>query len=314
MRDVRDQRGIARAVLGVALLSLLVVSCSLFTTGSGTVTLSLTDAPVDAADVEGVFITIDSIEYHLNGQWVTDTGFTGPRSFNLLELTGGEVALLSETVFDAGEVSQIRFMLAESEKGAASYDHYIAIDPDGVADGNLDDDTRHELFVPSGEQSGYKATGAFTIPVGGSVQITADFDVRKSVKLTGSGSYTLQPTIRLIVNGQAGSIAGTFTEDAVTTYPDYLILAYEDGSYDAATVDAEYLDAVTSISPEASEDDPSQLEYLLPFLAEGTYDLVIVGVAEDGSCTLIDDSTWTDLVVTSEQTTTQAILLSIDVV
>jgi hypothetical protein len=42
--------------------------------------------------------------------------------------------------------------------------------------------------------------------------VTADFDVRKSiVKAGASGKYILKPTIRLVVDNQAGCIKGDVT-------------------------------------------------------------------------------------------------------
>src|SRR3989339_132287 len=97
-------------VTGIVLVTVLMIGCSMAADDPGTIRLSLTDAPIaDAKDVEGVFITISSIEYNLNGAWIEDTGFEGPQEFNLLDLTGGTVAPLTNTVISAGEVTQIRF-------------------------------------------------------------------------------------------------------------------------------------------------------------------------------------------------------------
>lgn len=162
------------------------MSCSLFTS-KAKVSLSITDAPiVDGEAVEGVYITITGIEYNLNDQWISDTNFTEPKLFNLLELTNGEVAPLSDLIINAGTVSQIRFLLdVEAEDVTSKKSNpgcYIIIDSDGIADGIIDEtDVKYPLFVPSGTQSGFKLTSSFTVPSNGEVEITADFDVRKSV-------------------------------------------------------------------------------------------------------------------------------------
>ena len=177
-------------VTGIVLVTVLMIGCSMAADDPGTIRLSLTDAPIaDAKDVEGVFITISSIEYNLNGAWIEDTGFEGPQEFNLLDLTGGTVAPLTNTVISAGEVTQIRFKLDVQTDGAsprATPGSYIVIDSRGEADGVIDEnDDTYELFVPSGSQTGYKAVGSFTIPSNGEIEITADFDVRKSVVKSG---------------------------------------------------------------------------------------------------------------------------------
>ena len=300
--------------LCAAILVISLAGCSLFSGGSGTLSLSLTDAPIaDAAEVEGVYITIDGISYHTEGGWVDDTSFAGPQTYNLLELTGGTVAPLSDLALEAGTITQIRFLLAATEEGTDPSDDplcYIAIDPDGTADGDSTDDTIYELFVPSGDQTGYKANGPFTVPVNGSVEITADFDVRKSVTKTGEGSYKLKPTIRLIVNAQAGEISGTFTEDTLDGYSTYVIFVYEDGVYDASELSESFSNAVSSATPVDEDESGSYDAYILPFLAEGTYDLVVAGVAGDGSYTLIDDTTYIGISVTAGSATTRPIDLT----
>jgi hypothetical protein len=302
---------------GIVLISIVLLGCSFASEETGTLKLSLTDAPIaDAAAVEGVYITISSIQYNQNDVWIEDTNFEGPQTFNLLDLTGGTVTPLSNTEITAGEISQIRFMLDVQEDGSTEEENpgsYIVIDSTGTANGTADNDVIHELFVPSGEQTGYKATGSFTIPANGEVEITADFDVRKSVVKRGvKDEYILKPTIRLVVNNQAGTIAGSFTEDT-STYSSYIIFAYEDGEY------------ATSEAPDGTEDDTfipfghaissasadlTEGSYTIPFLAAGTYDLIIVGVDEEGVYTVIDETTYSDVAVESELTEVQDITLT----
>jgi hypothetical protein len=308
---------LASAVLLIAFLA----GCSLFTNEKGTLKLNLTDAPIaDAEDVEGVYITIDSIAYHINDQWVEDTSFTEPQKFNLLELTGGEIAPLSNLTLSSGEVTQIRFMLDVTKDGdapSAVPGSYIAIDPDGTADGDASDDDIFTLFVPSGDQTGYKANGPFTVPANGTVEITADFDVRKSVHLTGEGTYILRPTIRLVVNDQAGKIAGGFTDDTTDAYSEYTIFAYESGTYDPeAEQDSEsgeftFPNAVSSAAAADSDGDDSLDSYTIPFLAAGDYDLIIAGVSPEGTYGIVDDLTYTNIEVTADVTTQEDIDLTL---
>ena len=159
--------------------------------GTGTLKLYLSDAPMDAENVTGVYITIEEIQCHRDSRWITCEEFEGHKVYNLLELTGGNCALLGEFTLPAGKYTQIRFMLDIPEKGSrpTSPGCYI----------KFADNSTEPLFVPSGGETGYKAIGQFEVPVNGSVDVTADFDVRKAVVVAGS-SYNLKPTIKLIVN------------------------------------------------------------------------------------------------------------------
>jgi hypothetical protein len=159
--------------------------------GTGTLKLYLSDAPMDTENATGVYITINEIQYHRDGQWITCEEFESSKTYNLLELTGGNSILLGEFTLPAGNYTQIRFILDIPQKGShpTSPGCYI----------KFADNSTKPLFVPSGGETGYKAIGYFEVPVNGSVDVTADFDVRKAVVVAGS-SYILKPTIKLIVN------------------------------------------------------------------------------------------------------------------
>jgi hypothetical protein len=161
------------------------------TLGTGILKLYLSDAPLDAENVTGVYITINEIQYHLDGQWITCEEFVGNQTYNLLELTGGNSALLGELTLPAGHYTQIRFMLDIPEKGSAPTSPGCYIE--------FADNSTEPLFAPSGGETGYKAIGNFEVSINGTVEVTADFDVHKAVVLAGS-SYILKPTIKLIVN------------------------------------------------------------------------------------------------------------------
>lgn len=291
---------------------------------TGTVSLSLTDSPIaDAKDVEGIYITVDSIAYNVNDEWVAAEDFEGPQTFNLLELTNGNIAPLANTQLSAGTVTQIRFLLdVEEQTMGSTYDSscYIAIDVDGMADGNPADDIFEPIFIPSGSASGYKATGPFDVPVNGTVEITADFDVRKSVvyagnRRTGGGFYLLRPTIKLIVNNQAGSISGDFTPDSAAAYSDYVIFAYETGTYTASEAIPEdenslpFMNAVASANATDTDENGAADYYTLAFLAEGSYDLIVAGVDENGYYMVLNDDDYLNVAVQSEQNTTLDISL-----
>jgi len=160
------------------------------TPGTGTLKLYLSDAPLDAENVTGVYITINDIQYHLDGEWITCQEFEGPQTYNLLELTGGNSALLGNFTLPAGDYTQIRFMLDIPEKGShpANPGCYI----------EFADNSSGPLFAPSGGETGYKAIGRFEVTANGTAEVIADFDVRKAVTVAGS-SYILKPTIKLTV-------------------------------------------------------------------------------------------------------------------
>jgi hypothetical protein len=177
----------------LVMLGVLGVSCGQ-PSGAGTLKLYLSDAPTDAENVTGVYITINEIQYHLDGQWITCEEFVGNQTYNLLELAGGNITLLGEFTLPAGNYTQIRFMLDIPEMGSSPANPGCYIE--------FADNSTEPLFVPSGNETGYKAIGQFEVNVNGAVEVTADFDVSEAVVVAGS-SCILKPTIKLIVNDQS---------------------------------------------------------------------------------------------------------------
>jgi len=286
--------------LTIALISpFLLSSCNEddnTTSGKGTLQLSITDAPIETDGITAVNIGVKEVQYHIeDNQWQSFEGFEAD-TFNLLELTGGKSEFLGQFELGAGNYTQLRFVLDLPEGEQAS----AMANPGSYLE--FEDGSTQPLFVPSGAQTGYKATGNFTVPVNGQVSVTADFDARKSVVKAGnSGKYILKPTIRLIVDNQAGSIAGT-----VTNIPEgsgIMIYAYENDAYteeEAAEPEEEtvrFPNAVTSWEVDENGN------YKLAFLAPGTYDLAVVEtiegefsqvieIVEDVDVESLEETTW----------------------
>lgn len=274
----------------------LIAGCSLDGTGdgtgagTGTMNLSMTDAPIDAEGVNGVFITVEGIEYNLNGDWETMADFEGPQTFNLAALTNGESKLLGALQLPAGDYTQIRFMIGAKEQGSpASGTAGSWVEYGDAEDGTYDADTDKALFIPSGGQTGYKAQAGepFTVPSNGSVDITADFDLRKAVIET-PNFMLLKPVLRLVVDNQAGSISGEVT---YTGENDVVVYAYEAGTYEAAEAadptiddDSRFPNAVTSGRVVPVSDTDTTLMYTLAYLAADTnYDLVVAEYTSEGT-------------------------------
>lgn len=241
--------------------------------GKGTLSLSITDAPTDAENVSGVYIAITGVEYRTQGNsWQPMEGFGDPYTVNLLELTEGKAELLGDFKIESGHYDGLRFKLDAAQNGGYLSNSATYIE---FADGS-----QQPLYVPSGTQSGYKAKGDFVVPVNGTVAVTADFDVRKSVVEAGtSGKYLLKPTIRLVVNNQAGTISGA--AHIGEEQGQYIVFVYEEGSWSeeeaAAPAEGESRFANAVSSARLREDGT----FIIPFLAPAPYQLVVARF-EDG--------------------------------
>ncbi len=285
----------------VFLLAFIVIPFFLFTAcekdngEKGSLKLYITDSPIDSDGITGVFITVTGIHYHTseNG-WEVFTDYEGPQTFNLLDLQRGESELLGSFDLEAGTYTQIRFFLDAPVRGGgppSSPGSYL----------EFEDGSVQNLFVPSGAQTGYKAVGAFTVPMNGTVEVTADFDVRKSVVKAGaSGKYILKPTIRLLVNDQAGQIAGEVTN--IPEESEIVIYAYNSEAYEESEADNP-ADEEEVRFPNAVSSDMVDEEgvFYLAYLAPGSYDLVVVSLVDGEFSEVL--GIVEDVVVESKETT-----------
>lgn len=167
--------------------------------GTGTVRLYMVDAP---AIFDAVNLVVTRVEVHQSGAdsasgWVVlkNTAST----YNLLTFRNGQAALAGEASVSAGTYSQIRLII-----GAGS----------NVVVGGVP----FTLELDASIQNGLVIDHQFTVGAGASYDLTLDFNVAQSIILTLSGTYRLDPVIRVQPNETAGTISGTmFQVDAHTT-------------------------------------------------------------------------------------------------
>ena len=164
--------------------------------GTGDLSVSLTDS---AGSYKAVYITVESLEVHTGGndnnknnwqtiEMVKDT-------INLCELTNGVFEELGSIGLDEGHYTQMRLHLSETPEDELNilsqthpYANYVI----------LEDDTIHELKIPSGFQTGVKIVRGFAINANATTELILDFDAMKSVVEAGnSGKWLLKPTIKV---------------------------------------------------------------------------------------------------------------------
>lgn len=239
------------------------------TAEDGQLRLYLTDAPVDADDIVGVYITFSEIHYHSQANaWEVFDEFDEPVTVNLLDYTRGDTKFMGDFDMPPGTYTQIRFLLEAPEQGQGP-----PTNPGSYIE--FEDGTTEPLFVPSGAQSGVKAPGNFSVPANGVVEVTADFDVRKSIVKTGGPSprYILTPVIRLVVTDQAGRIVGEVSNKPENM--DVVVYAYEAGAYTDDEADDPNENDVRFPNAVNSDMVCDEHMYHIDFLAEGMYDLVV---------------------------------------
>lgn len=244
--------------------------------GTGALTLRITDAAVDSA--EHVYVQFHGLELQsASGMRTTlyycqdpvDVAKTiisatvcssppAPKQLDLLALTGGQADfLLNGYVLPAGHYDWIRLMVDT----AGIRDSYIVVLGGG----------EFELTIPSGSETGLKLNRGFDVPSGGKADFAIDFDLRKSVHVTGTGDYMLRPTLRLVNNTLVGAIAGTVNSQLATApgcTPAVYVFAGAGVTPD--DIDGTPADPVTT-APVKLDFGSGEYRYTAAFLEAGNY-------------------------------------------
>ena len=173
--------------------------------GSGTLAVSLTDAP--ACGFDAVNVTVNKVRVHTSttasesdGGW-TDLTLSPARKINLLNLTNGVLESLGQTALPAGRYTQVRLVLdPNTGNGMAN-----SVIPTGST-------AERTLETPSAIQSGIKLVGQFDVAANQRTDLVLDFDACSSVVTRGNGQYALKPVVKIIptaVNGINGFVSPT---------------------------------------------------------------------------------------------------------
>lgn len=243
------------------------------TPGMGTLEVKLHDAP---ADYDEVNIFIERVE--VNNSENEESGWqvvSEPnQQFNLLELTNGVFEVIGEVELEEGLYPQIRLILSRDNNNV-------------VIDGEV-----HDLFIPSGAQTGVKLNVNAEINEGIVYTLLLDFDALRSVHKTGQSpalDYILKPVIRASNEALTGNIEGVVNpiearaavfaiagEDTLSsTYADeesgyFMLVGLEEGTYNV------------SVNPREEGYEETTVEDVSVTVGEST-DLETIELNETGS-------------------------------
>jgi len=200
IRSMHSRVALALAGFGLGAIALL-AGCgggSGSSTPSGMVQVSLADSP--ACGYEHVYVTVDHVEISSDGNgWTTIPVSTGLGRIDLLNLTNGALLSLGQAPLPAGTYQQVRLVL-KANGSAAPWANSVVL---------AGTTTESALTTPSGQQSGYKIIGPFTVQAGTLADLVLDFNACKSIVVAGaSGKYLLKPVVMAIAEAVRGSISG----------------------------------------------------------------------------------------------------------
>lgn len=264
---------------GTALAVSLVAACGGGSGGggSGSLTLAVTDGPVDGVDE--VVVEFTGVTLKPQGGTAFDVAFDTPLAIDLKSLNSGNSELLldAETV-PAGQYEWIR--LNVNAEFDSVLDSYVVEEGGGQV----------ELRVPGGDNSGLKLVSGFTVVAGGEAAFVIDWNLRQGlVDAPGQQGYKLQPALRITDMQEYGTIAGTVATGLVTAEGCTSDPNTGEGNtvyiFEGAGVTPDDIDG-TDPEPLATAEvrldiGSGNYEYMASFLAPGTYTVAFTCMAAD---------------------------------
>lgn len=246
----------------------------------GFLSLGISDAPVH--DAQKVCVAFTDIELKPMSGPSTLITLAEPEKINLLDFQGSNaMPILTRVQLPAGQYEWMRLgvdAVRGSNGGAGD-----SGDPD-ACDGEasyivMNGGSVHNLYVPSGENTGLKLHGGYTVPANDQVHLTAEFDLGKSITAPPGQDpdVKLRPTIKLVDNNKVGTLTGQVANEltgAEGCNPS--VFVFDDGVVpNPVTSDAEDPeDPVATALVEAQDqaDGTVQWHYTIGFLLAGDYE------------------------------------------
>jgi len=163
---------------------------------NGTVTVNLTDTPVDGAT--SVVIDFTGIVLHSTAGKTTTINFSSPQQIDLLQLQNGATqALLQNESVPSGSYDWMQLkVLATANTNGQSYI-------------TLNTGAQYPLYVPAASQSALTISTPFSVGQSGTTSLIIEFNLRQSVTSTDGQNYTLVPAMHLTNQSQMGTFTAT---------------------------------------------------------------------------------------------------------
>jgi hypothetical protein len=234
---------------------------------TGTVQLALTDA-VNHNFSEVVIAIKEVRAVPAGGEGSGEGGlpmivrYETPLTVNVLDLAFQQ-QLLGEAVLPAGTYSQLRLVLEKNDPLAPA-NYIVLADNPGV---------KVPIDTPSGQQSGLKVVGKFTVGAGEITAVILDFDPARALVETPpeSGNWIFKPTgIRVVQTDEVllayGAIAGQVAQDVTDATGTVQVPVTEATAYAIP----EGLTEALAAGPVNTEDGSFRL-----FLPPGAYELKV---------------------------------------
>jgi len=258
---------------------------------TGFLSLGVSDGPVHDADK--VCITFNEVEVKGSGDSTVIT-LDPPQKINLLDFQGDNaMPILTQEELEAGDYEWMRLGVDAVRDGNGGDGETYGEECDGAGSYLVmkDSTETYNLYVPSGENTGLKLVGGFTVPANDTTYLTAEFDIAKSITAPPGQSpdMILRPTIRLVNNVDVGTLTGLVESsdesEPVPVFPedcDPSVYVFNDGvppnpigiddDPESTEIDPNDPIATAMVSERTNDDGSVQWDYTVGFLLAGDYE------------------------------------------
>jgi len=254
------------------------------TATTGFLSLGVSDGPIHSA--QKVCITFNAIELK-SGSENTIIALDPARKVNLLDFQGDNAfPLLTDEEVTAGNYQWMRLGVDAVRGSNGGAGDTGGMDCDGDASYIvMDDGTIFNLYVPSGANTGLKLVSGFTVPVNGSPDFTAEFDLARSITSPPGllPDVILKPVIRLVNNIDVGTLTGVVDTGLATAEgcePSVYVFADGvtpnpigiDDDPDSAETDPNDPVATAMVNEQTNNDGSVSWNYTIGFMSAGDYE------------------------------------------
>lgn len=262
-KRIRKQAYRSLAVLGA--MGVLLTGCSKedVISNKNKVSFYATDAPIDNAEVEAVFVTVS--ELRVDGQKVE--GFQ-KTTLELTALTNGKTQLLEEAEIDANSINSVEVVMDFEADANGNFPGSYVLTTDGRKEAIASSETNLVLFK------------SLEIESEGDNQVVLDFDLRKMLKEENDGDFELVTTaelessIRVVMASKTGTIEGTLDSMEMIRGKAVAYL-YAEGEFTKAEMQASGQSGVEFANAVNSATLSSNGDFKISFAEEGEYEIHI---------------------------------------
>ncbi len=250
-------------------------------TTPSTVNFEVTDAPIDDPNIQSVFVTVTGVK--VNGNVVAN--FTTKQTIDLMAYRNGTVKALGSATMDGGTYNDVRLVIDNNTDASGTAPGSYVLTKDGV---------KHTLGTSANISNELKATNSLKVNGGTTTTAVFDFDLRKSIQYTTSGTSKYQfvsdadlgAVLRVVNKEQSGTIIGSFTDPLNLAGSHVVVYAYKKGAYTDTEAQGTGLRFKKAIS---SAVVGSNNQYQLSFLEAGDYSLHFVAYEDLNSDGRLDE-------------------------